>query len=105
MAKLTNDNQMNQDVELMRRYQQTLADALWQTEHRAPQLTVEEVPSTPEAPQPDRGNTASKIPPTPDKIAPAPAVPSSRLFIGSLLGVGLIFGLIGIFVSEARNFS
>lgn len=106
IAKLTNDTQMSQDVELMRRYQQTLADAVWQTEHHAPKMAAE-VPPTPEASQSYRGNIESQITPTPDKAvvvsAPAPAVPRSPLFMGSLLVVGLVFGVIGIVVSEARK--
>lgn len=39
VARLTDDEQMQDDVVLMRRYQETLADAVWQTEGRAPRLS------------------------------------------------------------------
>lgn len=38
VARLTDDPQMFDDSALMQRYQQTLADALWQVERRAPRL-------------------------------------------------------------------
>jgi hypothetical protein len=60
VARLTGDSQLNDDAALMRRYQQTLADAVWQTQQRQPRL--EETPTAPETGErPYRGST-----PTPD---------------------------------------
>ncbi len=69
VARLTNDNQMLEDVRLMQRYQQTLADALWQTEGRAPRLADAPLP-TPEDQRPYRGHSDSVPTPTP----PVPTV-------------------------------
>jgi hypothetical protein len=44
VAGLTNDRQLLDDVQLMQRYQQTLADALWQTQGRQPRLNDESRP-------------------------------------------------------------
>ncbi|MBU1747345.1 MAG: hypothetical protein KKA73_06620, partial [Chloroflexi bacterium] len=38
VARLTGDRQIQDDAALMQRYQQTLADAVWQTESRAPRM-------------------------------------------------------------------
>jgi Ca-activated chloride channel family protein len=57
VARLTGDTQMQDDVALMRKYQKTLADAVWQTEHRTPGL---ENTNRPQATieRPYRGNTS-----------------------------------------------
>jgi hypothetical protein len=69
VARLTNDNQMLEDVYLMQRYRQTLNDAVWQTEGRAPRLI--DMPSpTPVEARPYRGNTDGTATPTP----PVPTV-------------------------------
>lgn len=60
VAQLSQDEQMQADVQLMRRYQQTLADALWQTEGRAPNLTVET--GTPAEARPYRGRETVELP-------------------------------------------
>jgi hypothetical protein len=67
VARLTQDEQMAKDVELMRRYQQTLVDALWQAEGRAP-LQNDTQGSTPAGERPYRGNLG-------DRPAPTPAAP------------------------------
>jgi hypothetical protein len=64
VARLTNDQQMREDVSLMQRYQQTLADALWQTEGRTPRL-AETSSSGPENQRPYRGNSDNSATPTP----------------------------------------
>jgi hypothetical protein len=61
VARLTGDSQLNDDAALMRRYQQTLVDAVWQTEQRQPRLG--ETPTAPEnGERPYRGGTTT----TPD---------------------------------------
>ena len=61
VARLTGDSQLNEDAALMRRYQQTLADAVWQTQQRQPR--IEETPTAPEnGERPYRGSTTT----TPD---------------------------------------
>jgi Ca-activated chloride channel family protein len=69
VARLTNDSQMREDVNLMQRYQQTLADAVWQTEGRSPRLA--EAPAAAENERPYRGNT--------DNPTPTPAVPTVEI--------------------------
>jgi hypothetical protein len=53
----------------MQRYQQTLADAIWQTEGRAPYL-ADTSRSTPESQRPYRGNS---------EATPTPAVPTVEI--------------------------
>ena len=65
VARLTNDGQMLDDVALMQRYQQTLADAVWQTEDRAPQLENAS-PSTIEDERPYRGSLPTPTPEFPE---------------------------------------
>jgi Ca-activated chloride channel family protein len=67
VARLTGDEQMLDDAVLMQRYQQTLADAVWQTMDRAPQF--EPAPATDDSERPYRGS-----PPT-----PAPYLPEVEL--------------------------
>ena len=67
VARLTNDNQMLEDADLMQRYQQTLADALWQTESRAPR--PDDAPPPSEGERPYRGN--ADHPPTPTPLVPS----------------------------------
>jgi len=55
VARLTNDSQMQEDANLMNKYQQTLADALWQTEHRTP------AGSTESTERPYRGSTLPTV--------------------------------------------
>lgn len=64
VAQLTGDSQMRADVELMQRYQQTLADAVWQTENRAPGLAEAPLLSPTEQ-RPYRGNSEGQPVPTP----------------------------------------
>jgi hypothetical protein len=102
VAQLTNDSQMRQDVELMRRYQQTLADAVWQTENRAPQLTHSEAEQLS-----FRDDAEAPATITPDKLVsvPAPAVMpsmSSPLAV-TLVVIGFVFGLTGIYLSMRRS--
>ncbi len=60
VARLTGDSQMIEDAELMQKYQQTLADAVWHTQDRAPRLGDTTTPSY-DGQRPYRGET-----PTPD---------------------------------------
>jgi Ca-activated chloride channel homolog len=62
VARLTGDKQMQDDVALMRKYQQTLADAVWQTQQRKPALENSQA-QTPTA-RPYRGS--SSIPDLPE---------------------------------------
>lgn len=98
VAQLTHDDQMRQDVELMQRYQETLAEAVRQTENRDPQLTDETLPASEEQ-RPYRGSTESQVTPAPDKVAvvttPLPSIFRSTPFITGLVVFGLVCGLIG----------
>ena len=60
VARLTNDPQVVEDVTLMRRYQETLAEALWQTEGRTPALT--DLPAAPSQERPYRGSEPAALP-------------------------------------------
>jgi hypothetical protein len=60
VARLTNDPQVGEDVTLMRRYQETLAEALWQTEGRTPALT--DLPAAPSQERPYRGSEPAALP-------------------------------------------
>jgi Ca-activated chloride channel family protein len=64
VAQLTGDSQMGEDVKLMQRYQQTLAEAVWQTQNRAPQLADRPL-ATPAEPRPYRGEAGGQPVPTP----------------------------------------
>jgi Ca-activated chloride channel family protein len=97
VAQLTNDSQMQQDVELMRRYQETLADAVWQTENRAPQTSSSE---TEQQVYQDDTEKLSSITPDEAALMAAPTlIPLSLPVIISLVVIGLLFGLIGIYFS------
>jgi Ca-activated chloride channel family protein len=66
-AQLTGDQQMLKDVALMQRYQQTLAQALWETEDHAPRMAGVDRPEPGEE-RPYRGRadgTATPTPPVP----------------------------------------
>jgi len=102
VAQLTHDSQMRQDVELMQRYQQTLADAVWQTENHAPQLTSAEAEQLSfhdeaEAPVPAMPDTAAPLP-APAGISALP-VP----LVGGLVAAGFLFGLMGIYLSTRKS--
>jgi hypothetical protein len=73
VARLTNDSQMREDVNLMQRYQQTLADAVWQTEVRSPRL--DEAPAAPENERPYRGPYRGNE----GNPTPTPAVPTVEI--------------------------
>lgn len=60
VASLTGDSQISEDAALMRKYQQTLAEAVWQIEGRAP-WENEGMPTADHSDRPYRGYT-----PTPD---------------------------------------
>lgn len=60
VARLTNDSQVSEDVTLMRRYQETLAEALWQTEGRTPRLN--DLPASPTEERPYRGAEPAALP-------------------------------------------
>jgi Ca-activated chloride channel family protein len=64
VTRLTDDSQLRADVELMQRYQQTLADALWQTEGRRPGPADDAAAESSEA-RPYRGEPGSTPTPTP----------------------------------------
>ena len=66
-AQLTGDSQLMQDVDLIQRYQQTLADAVWATENRQPRLN-EAPDSTPANQRPYRGRE--------DVTLPTPSLPT-----------------------------
>lgn len=63
VARLTEDEQMQDDVALMQRYQQTLAEAVRQTEGRAPRRTDDQ--PEPETERPYRGRPEGTPTPTP----------------------------------------
>jgi len=65
VARLTGDNQILDDAALMQRYQQTLADAVWQTANRAPRLDDVLVPTS-EGQRPYRGDAATPTPEAPE---------------------------------------
>ncbi len=65
VARLTHDEQMLEDAALMQRYQQTLADAVWETENRAPQ-PANQLDPIPEAERPYRGNAPTAMPEVPE---------------------------------------
>lgn len=67
VARMTEDEQMQDDVALMRRYQETLADAVWQTKGRAPRRS-EAQPEQSEG-RPYRGRPEGT--PTPTTAVPA----------------------------------
>jgi len=64
VVRLTHDNQLLADVELMQRYQQTLAEAVWQTEGRRPRL-VDDSSTGPSEARPYRGDQGGPPTPTP----------------------------------------
>ena len=64
VAHLTNDNQLLEDANLMQRYQQTLADALWQSEGRQPRL-ADVVRPMPSQQYPAASNSGQTPIPTP----------------------------------------
>jgi hypothetical protein len=68
VARLTGDKQMLEDVALMQRYQETLADAVWRTQSRAPRLP-DSRPETGDG-RPYRGRSDDDLTPTP----PVPTV-------------------------------
>jgi hypothetical protein len=66
-AQLIGDAQLKQDIDLIQRYQQTLADAVWATENREPRLNEAPNP-TPATQRPYRGRE--------DLTTPTPSVPT-----------------------------
>jgi hypothetical protein len=65
VARLTGDSQMLADAELLQKYQQTLANAVWQTENRAP-YSDETDTNTSDGQRPYRGDTSTPIPDMPE---------------------------------------
>ncbi len=71
VARLTNDNQLLEDAGLLQRYRQTLADAVWQTEDRAPRLA--------DAPRPMPSQQRSAVGNSDYAPIPTPSMPTVEI--------------------------
>jgi len=67
VARLTHDKQLLEDVGLLQRYQQTLADAVWQTEGRQPRMadTLRPLPAQQQPALNNAGRLPTATPPAP----------------------------------------